>query len=222
MFKIPDEWLQVFPSPNALFEKSVQIEKNLELSIDERLVKRSSLQHEIFRFVEEASVLPQVRRGFSSIDEFLSVAQTVLQRRKASSDQSLVLQVKQILIEENLVEESHFSCQPKLIEKTKPDFVFPSEEAYNNERFSDQDLRVLAVKSTIRDRWRQVLEEAKRVPTKHLLTVQEGVSKEQFQQITEANVRLVVPKPIHSEYPKEVRSRLMTLQDFIDEIRSCK
>lgn len=194
----------------------------MKLSIDERLVRRRAREHEIFQFVEEASVLPHVRNGFSNIEEFISIAQTVLQRRKARSGRSLELHVKQLLLEENLIENTQFSYQPKLIDKTKPDFVFPSEEAYNNESFSDQDLRVLAVKSTIRDRWRQVLEEAKRVPTKHLLTVQEGVSKEQFQQITEANVRLVVPKPIHSKYPKEVRSRLMTLQDFIDEIRSCK
>ena len=219
-FKIPDEWVEVFPSPNVLFEKSVQLEHDLELSIDERLVRRRECEHEIFRFVEEASVLPQVQNGFSNIEEFLSVAQTVLQRRKVRSGRSLELHVKQLLIEENLIENSHFSYQPKLIDKTKPDFIFPSEEAYNNEKFSSQNLRVLAVKSTIRDRWRQVLEEAKRVSTKHLLTVQEGVSKDQFQQITEANVRLVVPKPIHSKYPKEVRSGLMTLQDFIDEVES--
>lgn len=219
-FKIPDEWLEIFPSPNALFEKSVQIEQNMELSIDERLLRRRAREHEIFRFIEETSVLPLVKDGFTNIEEFISVAQTVLQRRKARSGRSLELHVKQLLIEENLIEKSHFSYQPKLIEKTKPDFIFPSEEAYNNEKFSSQNLRVLAVKSTIRDRWRQVLEEAKRVSTKHLLTVQEGVSKDQFQQITEANVRLVVPKPIHSKYPKEVRHRLMTLQDFIDEIES--
>ena len=41
-----------------------------------------------------------------------------------------------------------------------------------------------------------------------------------FQQITEANIRLVVPKPIHSKYPKEVQPGLMTLQEFIDEVES--
>ena len=42
---------------------------------------------------------------------------------------------------------------------------------------------MLAVKTTAKDRWRQVLVEAERVETKHLLTLQEGISEIQYAQI---------------------------------------
>ena len=79
---------------------------------------------------------------------------------------------------------------------------------------------MLAVKTTVKERWRQVLEEADRIPTKHLLTLQEGVSEGQFAQMATAGVRLVVPKTLHSKYPVTVRSQLWTLGDMLEDFRS--
>jgi hypothetical protein len=79
---------------------------------------------------------------------------------------------------------------------------------------------MLASKTTAKDRWRQILNEADRVATKHLLTLQEGVSKAQFAEMTAANVRLVVPAKLIQKYPKAIQSELMTLESFIYEVRS--
>ena len=80
--------------------------------------------------------------------------------------------------------------------------------------------RALAAKTTLRDRWRQVLEEADKVtPIKHLLTLQEGVSDSQFAQIQEAGVQLVVPQPLHDRYNSSIRPNLMTFEQFITEVR---
>jgi hypothetical protein len=78
---------------------------------------------------------------------------------------------------------------------------------------------MLAVKTTCRDRWRQVLNEADRVATKHLLTLQEGVSEAQHKEMREAGVVLVVPRGLHGSYPKAVRPHLMTLESFIGDVR---
>jgi hypothetical protein len=63
---------------------------------------------------------------------------------------------------------------------------------------------MLAVKTTCRDRWRQILNEADRIGTKHLLTLQEGVSENQYQEMAQAHVRLFVPEPLMIRYPKKV------------------
>jgi len=80
-------------------------------------------------------------------------------------------------------------------------------------------MRLLAVKTTMKDRWRQVLNEAERIPVKHLLTLQEGVSLTQFREMTETGVKLVVPKPIIESYHENIRPHLMTLDAFIGEVR---
>jgi hypothetical protein len=56
---------------------------------------------------------------------------------------------------------------------------------------------MLAAKTTCKDRWRQILNEADRIPAKHLLTLQEGVSEGQFREMNDAGVRLVVPRALH-------------------------
>jgi hypothetical protein len=78
---------------------------------------------------------------------------------------------------------------------------------------------MLAVKTTCKDRWRQILNEASRIPRKHLLTLQEGVSEGQYAEMLEAQVVLVVPSPLHDKYPRSVRSQLLTVQDFVDRVR---
>jgi len=49
--------------------------------------------------------------------------------------------------------------------------------------------------------------------------LQEGVSAAQFREMTEAGIRLVVPEGIHSAYPEEVRPHLITLEEFIGDVR---
>ncbi len=78
---------------------------------------------------------------------------------------------------------------------------------------------MLAAKTTCKDRWRQILNEADRIPNKHLLTLQEGVSEPQFREMRDAGITLVVPEPVMSSYPDEVRSHLVSLEGFVAELR---
>ena len=70
---------------------------------------------------------------------------------------------------------------------------------------------MLATKTTCRDRWRQVFNEADWIPVKHLLTLQEGVSEAQFREMTQAKVQLVVPEPLIGKFPDSVQPHLQTL-----------
>jgi hypothetical protein len=81
---------------------------------------------------------------------------------------------------------------------------------------------MLAAKTTARDRWRQILNEADRIGTKHLLTLQEGVSETQYAEMRTANVKLVVPAPLLSKYPNSVQPELVTLESFVAELRTLR
>jgi hypothetical protein len=123
------------------------------------------------------------------------------------------------MLEEGLVASSDFEYRPVIEGGKRPDFIFPSVAAYESPTYPARHLRMLAAKTTCRDRWRQVINEADRICPKHLLTLQEGVSEGQFREMREAGIRLVVPAGIQGAYPETVRPHLVTFESFIGDIR---
>jgi hypothetical protein len=219
--EIPPEWRSHFPAPEEMLQKALELRPACDAPVDIRLLERRECEYRIFRSLEEILVLPRIRKGFLSIEDFLEQAQTVLQRRKSRSGRSLELHVKQILQEEGFREGKDFVHGEESDPGTgkRPDFLFPSVEAYHNRSFPEDLLRMLAVKTTCRDRWRQVLNEADRIRVKHLLTLQEGVSETQFREMKDAGVRLVVPTPLKRKFPKAIQPELLSLGDFIKQLR---
>jgi hypothetical protein len=217
--QIPAPWLGKFPSGEDIIKKTLELRPEHGITPDRRLLNRRQCEYEVFRSVEEALELPYIKKGFDNVDDFIARAQTILQRRKARSGRSLELQTREIFLEEGLKEGKDFSHQPESDKGKKPDFIFPSEAAYKNPDYSENKLRMLAVKTTCKDRWRQILNEAERIHPKHLLTLQEGVSENQFREMVNEHVRLVVPEPLIDRYPKSVRPNLQTLESFIGDIR---
>lgn len=214
------DWLIKFPSPAQIVRKAVDLRPLQSETSDSRLVRRRACEFEIFRSVELAIEGPKVSAGFSSLNDFLTLAQTVLQRRKSRSGRSLELHAREIFLEEGLVEGRDFSHGATSEGEKKPDFIFPSSRAYQDSAFPAEKLRILAAKTTARDRWRQVLNEADRVSSKHLLTLQEGVSENQFAEMEAAKLQLVVPANLVEAFPKNVRPKLITLDQFIADVRT--
>ena len=103
----------------------------------------------------------------------------------------------------------------------KPDFLFPSKEAYDDLSFPVGKLCTLAAKTTCKDRWRQVLNEADRLrdENKYLCTMQQGISSAQMDEMQAEKVVLVVPRPYISSYPKDKRDRIWTVSRFVDYIK---
>ena len=212
---VPDQWLAQFPSPREVFQTALSLRPYHGLPVDQRIVRRRECEYAVFKSVEYAVESNVIGKGFDTIDAFLARAQTILQRRKSRSGRSLELQLQRILQEENI------DCTHQAVTESgnRPDFIFPSQSAYDDPNYPEDKLRMLAAKSSVKERWRQILEEAGRVSTKHLFTLQEGVSERQFWQMQDAMVQLVVPKSLHNKYPAAIRGNLMTLQDFVGELR---
>ena len=216
---MPPDWLDRFPDADALLNKVVELRPPGDINPDERLVRRRECEFELFRSVEEAVALPTVQRGFRNMDEFITFAQSTLQRRRVRSGRSLELHARRIFVEEGLSEHRDFTHGAESEFGKRPDFLFPSKACYDDPNYPTEQLRMLAVKTTCRDRWRQVTTEADRIPFKHLLTLQEGVSERQFAQMKGSGIQLVVPAGVIDAYPESLRPQLTTLESFIGNIR---
>ena len=79
----------------------------------------------------------------------------------------------------------------------------------------------MAAKTTCKDRWRQVINEADRLRgmPKYLCTLQQGVSPAQMDEMQAENVILVVPKPDIKAYPEDRRDRIWTVSKFVEFVR---
>jgi hypothetical protein len=215
MEELPSAWRTEFPAPTALTAEAVR-RIPTGLDPDTRLLRRYECEFRVFRAVEEAHVLPQITQGFPTVDQFLGVAQTVLNRRKSRAGRALELQLAAVFAEESVANRPQALTEPGSI----VDFVFPSLEAYRDAEEGDATVHMLAVKTTLKDRWRQVLEEGRKVKPKHLFTLDEGVSLSQYQQLRAASIELVVPQRNVAKFPEPIRLSLLTLSGFLDLLKT--
>jgi hypothetical protein len=77
---------------------------------------------------------------------------------------------------------------------------------------------MLAAKSVCKERWRQILPEADRVPHKHLVTIEPGISEAQTSQMKANGVQLVVPARLHDSYTSDQRASLWPVTSFLEMV----
>lgn len=183
---------------------------------DRLLLKWTDEEYTLFRAIERARYGEIVAKGFSSVDEFVMMANKVLNRRKSRAGKSLEHHLAAIFDGNNI----QYTAQAITEENKRPDFLFPSEEAYHDMTFSIEKLCSLAAKTTCKDRWRQVLNEADRFKdrTKYLCTMQQGISAAQMDEMQAEQVVLVVPKEYIKTYPADRRSRIWTISKFVSYV----
>lgn len=190
-------------------------EKLAILNPDKQLINWTDEEYRLFRTVENVTYGPLLRKGFTSVEEFTTLANKILNRRKSRAGKSLEHHLETLFDAHHLL----YTSQAITEGKKKPDFIFPSEDAYHNPLFSADNLISLAAKTTCKDRWRQVITEADRIPVHHLCTLQQGVSEAQMDEMESENVILVVPKQYITAYPASKRDRIWTLKKFIDFVK---
>ena len=167
----------------------------------------------LFKTFEKYLVSARLKEGFQdNVDEFFQFALSALNRRKSRAGHSLENHVETLLAARNIRYERGGITE----NRSKPDFLFPNSVAYHDENFDAQKLTMLGVKSTCKDRWRQVLSEADRIQEKHLLTLEAAISSYQLQEMLDRNLQLVVPEPIHKTYQQG--ENLMTVNEFIEMV----
>ena len=166
----------------------------------------------LFRTMERYLIGDRLSKGFDGdVDGFISFSLSVQNRRKSRVGLALENHLEQLFTEYGL----RYSRTSVTENKTKPDFLFPGHAEYHNPEFNPLNLTMLGVKSTCKDRWRQVLAEANRIEQKHLLTLESAISTNQTDEMRTKNLQLVLPRRIHGSYTEEQRTWLMDLTSFI-------
>lgn len=183
---------------------------------DEALLKWLDAEFQLFKALENSRYSARITQPFATVEELITTANTILNRRKSRAGKSLEHHLVEIFNRYRLV----FSNQAFTEENKRPDFLFPGSDAYADKRFNEDKLTMLAAKTTCKDRWRQVLNEADRIKVKHLFTLQQGISKNQLKEMYNYNVCLVVPEPHIKSFPIEYRDKLLSLQGFVEMVQS--
>lgn len=184
---------------------------------DTALLQWTDAEYRLFREIEYSRYGNTIAQGFRSVDDFITLANQVLNRRKSRAGKSLEHHLSAIF-DDNKIQ---YTAQAITEGNKKPDFLFPSIEAYHDMSFSIDKLCTLAAKTTCKDRWRQILNEADRLrdENKYLCTMQQGISSAQMDEMQSEKVVLVVPKPYIMSYPQDKRDRIWTIGKFVSYVK---
>lgn len=198
------------------FNKAYRIAiEDIRSKPDDIIMHWYDTEEKLFKCMEEKIYSSMISQPFGSVEHFAEIANKVLNRRKSRAGKSLehhlsdIFTANEIIFEEQAITENN----------NKPDFLFPNSECYHSIIFPTEDLTMLGVKTSCKDRWRQVLNEADRIKDKHLFTLQPGISKNQLKEMKDARLTLVVPRKNIGTFPQEYQAELCDLSSFIEMVR---
>jgi hypothetical protein len=210
-----DKFKLEFPTTwqmSALAREKVDVDTK---NPDETLVRWLQREEELFRALEKQIVQKRLEQQFESVDDFVTFSLSVQNRRKSRMGHALENHLRVLFDNHNL----KYSHNKNTEGKKKPDFIFPSIESYHDENFDSSRLIMLGAKSSCKERWRQVLSEADRIPYKHLCTLEPGISKDQTDEMKDSKLTLVVPVPLHNTYTATQLNEIWSLEDFMKFVK---
>jgi hypothetical protein len=205
----------------SAFARSTLPDVSAHDNVDEALLAWMDREELLFRRLERAIVDERLRAGFvrddvSDVDGFLQFSLSVQNRRKARAGAALENHLEHLFQERRILYGR--GCETE--NRYKPDFLFPGCDRYRDPACPEHLLTMLGAKSTLKERWRQILSEADRIKVKHLLTLSPGVSVNQTDQMKAGSVQLVMPAGLHQTYQPAQRSWLMNVSQFVELVSS--
>ncbi len=220
---ILDRYGNIFPS-TAEFSKLARdtlTEIDAEDDADAVLMAWIEREELLFRRLERRVVADRLTAGFIAnnmpdVESFIAFSLSVQNRRKSRAGKSLEHHVAALFSARKLKFERGIETE----HGNKPDFLFPGHAAYHNQTFKPENLTMLGSKSSCKDRWRQVLSEAQRIPHKHLLTLEPGISENQTNEMRAKDLQLILPASLHTTYRETQKGWLMNVKDFVKVIQS--
>ncbi len=194
-------------------EKSCYRNAN-EDTADKVLMSWLYTEESLFMSFERYLLAQRIEKGLDP-DSFIKEAKSFMNRRYMRAGLSLENQIQQIFIDRGI----NFSRTPKTEGQSRPDFIFPGIHEYRTVDYPANRLHMLGVKTSCKDRWRQILTEADRIELKHLLTLQPGISQHQTDEMRDHRVQLVLPRSLHDSYTAEQQSWLMDVEGFLKIVK---
>jgi hypothetical protein len=187
---------------------------------DDTLVAWMDLEERLFLTYERHIVGERLRQGFvedgvADVNGFVAYSLQVQNRRKSRAGYALGHHVEALLELHGIRHKREATTE----KRNGPDFLFPGEAEYHDREWPAADLLMLGVKTSCKDRWRQVLAEADRIERKHLLTLEPGISPAQTDEMRKEKLQLVVPRGLHGSYRPAQQESLASVADFLQLAR---
>jgi hypothetical protein len=178
-------------------------------------------EEKLFRRLERRIVANRIGNGFVQgdqvdVDGFLSFSLSVQNRRKSRVGHALENHLEAVFSAQGV----RYVRGAETENRNKPDFLFPGQAEYRDAGFPSDKLAMLGAKSSLKDRWRQVLSEAERIELKHLLTLEPGVSENQTAEMAAKSLQLVLPSSLHSSYRPAQQAWLLSVAQFLEAIKT--
>lgn len=230
-----DAWLEqlihlfggkTFPTTSAF---SVYARKSIEEVVDplgcpdQTILDWMEHEEKLFRIYERHLVQQRLRSGFGEegddVDEFISFSLSVQNRRKSRVGHAFEGHLDEIFRLHGLRFQQGRGKGLTTENNSRPDFIFPGFAEYRDPEFPAGKLIMLGAKTTCKDRWRQVLTEAHRIPEKHLITMEAAISEHQTMEMQSHRLNLVVPEKIKATYTDTQRTWLIGLGEFVELVR---
>ena len=203
----------------SAFARSTLKDLNPKEDQDEVLMAWMEREEILFRTLERHMIADRLSKGFAGdikagvdVDGFLSFSLSVQNRRKSRVGLALENHLE-ILFSECGIRYKRTAVTEN---RAKPDFLFPGGAEYHDANFDKFRLTMLGVKSTCKDRWRQVLAEADRIENKHLLTLETAISIHQTDEMAAKQLQLVLPRGLHQTYLPKQQAWLMNVAAFTE------
>lgn len=170
----------------------------------------------LFRTLERHLIADRLSKGFhDDVEGFISFSLSVQNRRKSRVGYALENHLESLFTANGI----RYTRTASTENKAKPDFLFPGVAEYHNQQFNPLLLTMLGVKSSCKDRWRQVLAEADRIERKHLLTMETAISTNQTDEMQAKQLQLVLPRQLHATYSSAQQTWLIDVSTFTDLVR---
>ncbi|MGH8273651.1 MAG: type II restriction endonuclease [Gammaproteobacteria bacterium] len=200
-----DPWLVHNPG-----DVIMRISRDIEYALYKRAEKRFRAAQVLQTLSLHHDLSAAVVRGFPDLAAtFMSAAQT----RRSRAGKSFENHVARVF------EDGHIRYEEQaILDKRRPDFVLPSAAALSPKARNREDAIIVSLKTTLRERWKQVsLERFKGAV--FLATVDDRITSSAITDMASQDIHLVVPESLkesrETSYAKQ--PNVITFREFFDE-----
>jgi len=153
--------------------------------------------------------------SFAAIDKYFQSRQNGSKSRRGTS---LMLHFSSLLTAEGIP----FKRECNTGKPPPADFMVPSCDAYNDPAFPDERLRMVSAKSTLKERWTEVIPEAGRIDEKYLLTLDKKLTDPVIRAMRDEKVRPFMPSAYLAEAydSRTTRPLLGSITELVAELRA--
>ncbi|TCJ30425.1 type II restriction endonuclease [Nocardioides jejuensis] len=188
--------------------------------VDQTMAVWFALTNELFFLYEKYKIQPELDAAFANrstidVDAFFRVANSLRGRRSSRAGNTFEWHLADLV--SRLGIRGHM--KRTLPDGTAPDFIFPSADLYLDPTFQAELLTVLAAKTTLKERWQQVVNEGKRHAITYLATMDRGLNASTLATMRLSGVIPVTAKAfIESDY-SAMSNQFMTFADFFEGVQ---